>query len=110
MPVMSTSFSGYSVREMTGGREHPLPSPFFSRVRVFTIERIGERDAAQTVVLVNSLDRLLAMATAFSKLLRRLFRFSKARRVGRLPPGAHAGACAVQSSIVQGSTRRMAPN
>ena len=66
MQVMSTSFSGYSVREMTGGREHPLPSPFFSRVRVFTIERIGERAAAQTaidIVLMHSLYRLLAVAS-----------------------------------------------
>ena len=66
MQVMSTSFSSYSVHEMTGGREHLLPSPFFSRVRVFTIERIGERAAAQTaidIVLMHSLYRLLAVAS-----------------------------------------------
>ena len=67
MQVMPSSFSGYSVREMTACRKHPLPSPFFPRVRVFTIERIGERDAAQTVIdimLVHSLYRLDVVSMA----------------------------------------------
>jgi hypothetical protein len=44
VPPVLTS---YSVGVMAGCWEHPLPTPFFPRVRIFALKRIRESNSAQ---------------------------------------------------------------
>src|SRR4026209_3002469 len=44
--MVPTLFACYAVAEMAARWEHPLPSPFPPCIRIFTFERIRQRNAA----------------------------------------------------------------
>ena len=59
MEVMSALFSCDPVGVMAGGRKHPLPSPFLIRVRIFSVQSVGQHDTPQSflqILFVQSFD------------------------------------------------------
>ena len=52
MEVVSALFSCYPVGVVAGRREHPLPAPFPIRVRIFSLQSIGQRDTPQSFLQI----------------------------------------------------------
>src|SRR2546426_12712925 len=66
--MVPSSLSRYLVDVMTGCRKYPLPRPLFSRVWVFALKRVGQRDSAQAtlkIALMLSSDHIKVLGERF---------------------------------------------
>src|SRR5262249_12580068 len=52
MQMVPASLSRYSVSVMASCRKHPLPAPFLACVWIFSLERVGQCDSAQTAIKI----------------------------------------------------------
>jgi len=58
MDMVSVTLARDSIRVVVGSRENPLPAPFFTGIRVFAIQCIGQNNSSQAsreIILVLAL-------------------------------------------------------